>query len=232
MSIRYRLPYQVQGLRTTLYYRVHPVSSSPSQVQGLRVTLVFKDEQQWKVKELQKAGRSPILAVTRPLRPQVLSHCVEPDFTPDSTFDLDVLFRERRHVLYARTSNCQSIGPCDISPFQDVTQKRDPSFSGANPSFSEEIQWKDCLSYRASINHATVHVSYTTLRRRSRGNPRQLPHLAGQGQRILTSHAISHCTRKDSVLRFRQLETVSIMPMRYMNSHPTFVKTIKKLSRE
>ena len=63
------------------------------------------EEEDWKVKELQEAGRSPIIVAKRPHRPQVLSHYIEPDLIPDSTFDLDVIFRERGNVLYTRKSD-------------------------------------------------------------------------------------------------------------------------------
>ena len=63
--------------RVSSYYHVNPVSSplpsarfeSHSRFQG-STALASTEEKEWKVKELQEAGRSPILAVTRPLRLQ------------------------------------------------------------------------------------------------------------------------------------------------------------------
>ena len=60
------------------------------------------EEEEQKAKELQAAGLRPVVLEKRPYRPQVQSRYIEPDFIPDTTSNLDVLFRESGNVLYAQ----------------------------------------------------------------------------------------------------------------------------------
>ena len=65
------------------------------------------EEEKQKAKELQAAGLRPVVLEKLPYRPQVQSRYIEPDFIPDTTSNLDVLFRESGNVLYAQKPELQ-----------------------------------------------------------------------------------------------------------------------------
>jgi hypothetical protein len=114
-------PSGILSIRYLCIFSLSARFESHSRFQGSTESTSTKEEG-WKLKELQEAGRSPIIVAKSPHRPQVLSHYIEPDaiLIPSWIQHLDVFF-EKEGIYYIQDIQLSVDGPLCDSPFQDVT---------------------------------------------------------------------------------------------------------------
>jgi hypothetical protein len=91
------------------------------------------EEEEASAKYLQEQGLKPVLMDKRPYRPKMSSVYVEPEYIPDSSDSLDILFKEFGNALFKT--------PGELPPRDDVTLY-DPVLHDAQ--FSKNIQWRRC----------------------------------------------------------------------------------------
>jgi len=91
--------------------------------------------------ERRKAGLKPVHMPKTPFRPKQQSTYVEPDFIPDSTSSLDVLFQEFGNVAYKERAS--------LSPRDDLIMYT-PHLHEA--ILNVDLQWRDCPeAYHAGV---------------------------------------------------------------------------------